>query len=152
MAIKKTRSFSQSLFSLNRRAFMGQYAGAIGSLALAHLLELEHATAAKQTGPTRPTEMGGSLGGNRKAQARSVICLFQHGGPSQMDLFDPKGELIKHQGKPFPGQLEIHFDKQAGNLLASPFKFQPHGQSGMVVSELVPHLSGIVDDLTLVRS
>ena len=81
-----------------------------------------------------------------------MICLFQHGGPSQMDLFDPKPELTKHQGKPYPGQLEIHFDKQAGKLLASPFKFQPHGQSGMVLSELVPHLSQIVDDLTLVRS
>jgi hypothetical protein len=139
-------------FSLNRRAFMGQYAGAIGTLALAHLLEHEQASAAKQTGGSDHIELRGRLDGNRKAQARSMICLFQHGGPSQMDLFDPKGELIKHQGKPFPGQLEIHFDKQAGKLLASPFKFQPRGQSGMVVSELVPHLSGIVDDLTLVRS
>ena len=49
-------------------------------------------------------------------------------------------------------KLEIHFNKQAGNLLASPFRFRPHGQSGMVLSELLPHLSGIVDDLTLVRS
>ena len=69
-----------------------------------------------------------------------------------MDLFDPKPELTKHHGKPYPGQLEIHFDKQAGKLLASPFRFRPHGQSGMVLSELVPHMSRIVDDLTLVRS
>jgi hypothetical protein len=69
-----------------------------------------------------------------------------------MDMFDPKPELTKHQGKPYPGQLEIHFDKQAGNLLASPFKFQPHGQSGMVLSELVPQLSEVADDVTLVRS
>ena len=69
-----------------------------------------------------------------------------------MDLFDPKPDLVKHQGKPYPGQLEIHFDKQAGKLLASPFRFQPYGQSGMVLSELVPHLSEIVDDVTLVRS
>src|SRR5205814_5546699 len=55
--------------------------------------------------------------------------------------------------KPYPGgKLEIHFDKQAGNLLASPFRFRPHGRSGLVLSELVPHLSGIVDDVTLVRS
>ena len=81
-----------------------------------------------------------------------MICLFQHGGPSQMDLFDPKPALTKHHGKPYPGTLEIHFDKQAGNLLASPFRFRPHGQSGMVLSELVPHMAGIADDLTLVRS
>ena len=69
-----------------------------------------------------------------------------------MDLFDPKPALTKHHGKPYPGQLEIHFDKQAGNLLASPFRFRPHGQSGMVLSELLAAHGGIADDLTLVRS
>ena len=83
---------------------------------------------------------------------RSVICLFQHGGPSQMDLFDPKPALSRHHGKRYPGSLEIHFDKQVGNLLASPFRFRPQGESGMVLSELIPHISGIADDLTLVRS
>ena len=58
--------------------------------------------------------------GQSQTRAKSVICLFQHGGPSQMDLFDPKPVLTKHHGKPYPGTLEIHFDKQAGNLLASP--------------------------------
>jgi hypothetical protein len=81
-----------------------------------------------------------------------VICLFQHGGPSQMDLFDPKPALTAHQGKPYPGSLEIHFDKQAGKLLASPFRFRAHGQSGMVLSELIPHTAQIADDITLVRS
>ena len=81
-----------------------------------------------------------------------MICLFQHGGPSQMDLFDPKPALSRHHGKPYPGSLEIHFDKQAGKLLASPFRFRPHGKSGVVLSELIPHISGIADDLTLVRS
>ena len=81
-----------------------------------------------------------------------MICLFQHGGPSQMDLFDPKPVLTKHHGKPYPGKLEIHFDKQAGKLLSSPFRFLPNGQSGMVLSELVPHMARIADDLTLVRS
>ena len=69
-----------------------------------------------------------------------------------MDLFDPKPALAKRHGKPYPGQLEIHFDKQAGNVLASPFRFRPHGQSGTVLSELLPHTAGIVDDITLVRS
>jgi hypothetical protein len=152
MTIEPARLMNQSSFSLNRRAFISQYAGAIGTLALAHLLEHEQTSAAKQTDGTDRAKSSGSHDGSRKRRAQSVICLFQHGGPSQMDLFDPKGELTKHQGKSFPGQLEIHFDKQAGKLLASPFKFQPRGQSGMVLSELVPHLSEIVDDLTLVRS
>ena len=88
----------------------------------------------------------------QRHRARSVICLFQHGGPSQMDLFDPKPVLTEHHGKPYPGSLEIHFDKQAGKLLSSPFRFRPHGQSGMVLSELLPHISRIADDVTLVRS
>ena len=148
-----------SPFAFNRRAFLGRYAGAIGTLALSSLLEQDRARAwggealsPPHTGlvPPRPEIAGAHL---PKPRARSVICLFQHGGPSQMDLFDPKPALTKYHGQPYPGgKLEIHFDKQAGNVLASPFRFRAHGQSGMVLSELVPHLSGIVDDLTLVRS
>jgi Protein of unknown function (DUF1501) len=130
---------SPSPFAMNRRAFLGQYAGAIGSLALASLLEQDRRSA--RAGLPRP-----------RPRAKSVICLFQHGGPSQMDLFDPKPALSTYHGKPYPGKLEIHFDKQAGNLLESPFRFRPHGQSGMVVSELLPHTAGVVDELTLVRS
>jgi Protein of unknown function (DUF1501) len=69
-----------------------------------------------------------------------------------MDLFDPKPALLKHHGKPYPGRLEIHFNTQAGNMLASPFRFRPRGQSGIVLSELLPHTAAIVDDLTLIRS
>ena len=70
-----------------------------------------------------------------------MICLFQHGGPSQMDLFDPKPELTKRHGKPYPGQLEVHFDKQAGNLLGLAVPISPQGQSGVVLSELLPHMA-----------
>ena len=69
-----------------------------------------------------------------------------------MDLFDPKPALAKYRGKPYPGKLEIHFDKQAGHLLESPFRFRPHGASGMVLSELVPHMGSVADELTLIRS
>jgi hypothetical protein len=123
-------------FGLNRRAFLGRFTGTLGSLALADLLRAEETLA-----EPRPP-----------ARARSVICLFQHGGPSQMDLFDPKPELTKWDKKPHPGSLEVHFDKQQGNLLASPFVFRPRGQSGMVLSELLPHTSSIADEITLVRS
>ena len=126
-------------FRMNRRAFFGRSAGALGSLALAHLLEQE----------ARPLRASVSV---PRGRATSVICLFQHGGPSQMDLFDPKPELTKWHGKPHPGGLEVHFDKQMGNLLASPFKFARHGQSGLDFSELLPHTAEIADEITLVRS
>jgi hypothetical protein len=138
------RPADPSPFALNRRAFLGHYAGAIGSLALSCLLE-EAARAGGRAIDPIPTA-------TPRPRAKSVICLFQHGGPSQMDLFDPKPALAKYHGKPYPGQLEIHFNGQAGNLLSSPFRFRPHGRSGMVLSELVPHMAGIADDLTLVRS
>ena len=142
----------RSLFRLNRRAFLGRYAGAIGTLALAHLLETRAVRAGEATTRLEPAEVNHHRRANRAVRAKSVICLFQHGGPSQWTSSIPSPQLTKHHGKPYPGQLEIHFDKQAGKLLASPFRFRPYGQSGVVLSELVPHLSGIVDDLTLVRS
>ena len=147
-------SGNESLYRLNRRAFLGRHAGALGTLALAHLLDAEdrrnrvcgsEADIAKRSDALLPTA-------RPRPRAKSVICLFQHGGPSQMDLFDPKPALAKHHGKPYPGQLEIHFNTQAGNVLASPFRFSPRGQSGIVLSELLPHTAGIVDDLTLIRS
>jgi len=146
------RPMDQSPFPFNRRAFLGRYAGAIGTLALSYLLEQERVRAEEPAHRPELITASDGQGNKRRARARSVICLFQHGGPSQMDLFDPKPVLIKHQGKPYPGKLEIHFDKQAGKLLASPFRFQPFGQSGMALSELLPHVSQIVDELTLVRS
>jgi hypothetical protein len=82
-----------------------------------------------------------------------VISLFQHGGPSQMDLFDPKPALTKYHGQPYPGgDLETHFDKQKGNVLGSPFKFERHGACGMELCELLPHTARVADELTLIRS
>ena len=129
---------------LNRRAWLGNYAGSLGSLALADLLVRSSAEAAE--GKQHPAETG-------KGRAKAVICLFQHGGPSQMDLFDPKPDLNKYSGMPYPaGEVEAHFDKQKGNVLGSPYKFQKHGECGMELCELLPHLGGIADDLTLIRS
>lgn len=125
---------------LNRRAFLGRTTGALGTMALAHLLQAEPARADSRPAP------------HRTATADAVICLFQHGGPSQVDLFDPKPELSKRNGKPYDGDLEIHFDSQRGNCLGSPFRFAPHGQSGIELSELLPHTAGIVDEMTLIRS
>lgn len=132
----------------SRRAFLSHYAGSLGPLALTWLLANENARAESEQQP--PAQSNAVAGGGK---AKAVICLFQHGGPSQMDLFDSKPELTKWNGKPYPcGNLEIHFDKQAGNVLASPFQFEKRGQCGMELCELLPHTGGIADDITLVRS
>lgn len=121
-------------FPLTRRAFLGRSAGGLGAIALAQLL-----------GSARAEKTSG--------KAKAVISLFQHGGPSQMDLFDQKPELNKWAGKPYPGgNLEVHFDKQAGNVLEAPYKFSRHGQCGMELSELLPHTGSIADEITLIRS
>jgi hypothetical protein len=130
-------------FSLTRRAFLTQYAGSLGGLALAHLLATDRARADEPLAPKKP---------HHQPRAKAVICLFQHGGPSQMDLFDPKPELTKRHGQPYPGEVEAHFHTQVGKLLASPFSFRRAGQSGMELTELLPHTAGIADDLLLVRS
>jgi hypothetical protein len=131
--------------AVTRRAFLGHYAGCLGSLALAHLLGNE-ASASPAPGLLAPKVP------HHRPRARAVICLFQHGGPSQMDLFDPKPALTKFHGKPYPGKVEAHFHTQQGNLLSSPFRFQKQGGSGMELAELLPHTARIADDLTLVRS
>jgi hypothetical protein len=130
---------------VSRRVFMGHYAGSLGLLALAHL--------AAEAGPQARAESAPTTIAHASPRAKSVICLFQHGGPSQMDLFDPKPVLNKYHGQPYPaGELETHFDKQKGNVLGSPFKFDRHGTSGMELCELLPHTARMVDDLTLIRS
>src|SRR5438132_9878974 len=131
---------------MTRRAFLGRWASGIGSLALAHLLAQERGLGQAPADPLAPRAP------HHPAKARSVICLFQHGGPSQMDLFDPKPELTRRHGQRYPGDLEIHFHTQAGNLLASPYRFRRCGQSGVELSELLPHTARIVDDITLIRS
>lgn len=86
-------------------------------------------------------------------RATRMVLLFQHGGPSQIDLFDPKPALHQYAGQPMPGGVEAFFDKQDSSLCTpSPFRFSRHGQSGMEFSELLPHLAGCADDLTMIRS
>ena len=86
--------------------------------------------------------------------ANSVIQLFMNGGPSQMDLFDPKEELTKNHGKSYFNQIagEVENPQDAGALMRSPFGFAQHGECGMWVSDAMPHLARCVDDIALIRS
>ena len=133
-----------SSIEANRRMFLSTQAGHVGLLALASLLAQQQSGQASESTAVAP---------DVTPKAKSVICLFQNGGPSQMDLFDPKPELQKWHGKPYPaGDLETHFDKQKGNVLGSPYKFRKCGESGMELCELLPHTGSIADEITLIRS
>jgi uncharacterized protein DUF1501 len=137
-------------FAANRRAFLKRCAGGLGFLALSHLLAIDAAAgpaAAELQNPLAPRAP------HYPARAKSVICLFQHGGPSHMDLFDPKPALTKWDGREYTGPaLEIHSTKAAGKLLASPYKFVRRGDCGMELSELLPWTGRISDQIALVRS
>jgi hypothetical protein len=80
-----------------------------------------------------------------------VIQLFMHGGPSHVDLLDPKPALEKHDGKPPPAEVADD-EKITGNLLRSPFKFNPAGKSGTPFSEVLPGIAGHADDIAVIRS
>ncbi len=132
-----------------RREWLQRSSLGFGTLALAHLLQRDGLLAAQGAGGTDARPRPGHFAG----QARSVIVLLQMGGPSQVDLFDPKPELQKRGGQKHPGQVESFQPGSNDNLLmASPFRFRKHGRCGMELCELLPHLGGVVDELCMVRS
>lgn len=138
----------------NRREFLTHSAFGIGGLALAHLLRDDRLLAEI---PSRPGEnLPLNLrprAGHFAPKASAMISLFMHGGPSHVDLFDPKPELTALNGKDYGGDVHYSFVNRASKkLFGSPFKFAKHGQCGADVSELLPHTAGIVDDLCVIRS
>ncbi len=146
---------------LSRRQFLAQYAGGLGGIALASLLADEGLLAEDTHGLEGPPHLPrGERRFDLRARlphfepsARAVISLFQHGGPSHVDLFDPKPELERRNGEDYQGEITYSFVNRASRkLLASPFKFSRHGQCGTPLSELLPHTAGIADDIAIVRS
>ncbi len=89
---------------------------------------------------------------HHQPRAKSVIFLFMGGGPSQVDLFDPKPKLARHDGKKIPIELPRITRDATPNCRPSPYQFRPHGESGIVISELLPHLARCADDLCVIRS
>jgi hypothetical protein len=134
------------LRDITRRHFFEQSAFGLGSVALASLMG-ERALA--QTAGLR-------YASKIEPRAKRVIFLFMAGAPSQLDLFDPKPALTRHDGQDIPAEYvkgeRFAFIKGTPKLLASPFQFKKHGQSGKDISELLPYLAKIADDITIVRS
>ena len=141
---------------ITRRSFFDYVGGGIHGAALASLLSRDvfGNESAQTPNPSRRIFNLKPRAPHFEPQAQSVIHLFMNGGPSQMDLFDPKSELDKNHGKSYFEKIagEVENPGAAGALMRSPFKFAKHGECGMSVSEIMPHLSKCVDDIALVRS
>ncbi|MFA6542837.1 MAG: DUF1501 domain-containing protein [Limisphaerales bacterium] len=128
---------------LTRRAALRSAAAGFGWLAASSLLA-EQAGHVANPSAAKPPQF--------TPRARRVIFLFMKGGPSHVDTFDPKPLLDRDDGKPFPGSKPRVQFAATGALLKSPWKFQNHGQSGLPVSELFPHVAQCIDDLCIIRS
>jgi Protein of unknown function (DUF1501) len=137
----------------DRREFLRSIGGGIGIAALADLLTADGLTAATAPGELNPLAPKKP---HFAPKAKNVIFMFMEGGPSQFELFDPKPALQKYDGQSLPPSMtkdmKLAFIKPTAKVMASHFAFQRHGQCGMELSELLPHLGSVADDITLVRS
>jgi hypothetical protein len=130
----------------SRRDLLSHVGGGLAGIALSWLLARDRLLA---NGPAydltpRPPHFA--------PRARSVICLFMQGGPSQMDLFDPKPALSRYDGQTLPAEIEIFGTGNSGLGLGSPFRFHRCGRSGVELSELLPNLGTVADELAVIRS
>lgn len=152
------RILKSSAPMLNKRAWFRTVAGGVYGAALGELLraDLGPALAGEPAAEPRDLPPRNDLAvrsGHFPARAKSVIQLFMNGGPSQMDLLDPKPELEKRHGQSYFDKIagEVENISSAGAILRSPFKFAQHGKSGLWLSELLPHLARRADDLAVLR-
>jgi Protein of unknown function (DUF1501) len=167
------RAYVMAVRERTRRQFFADCGVGLGTISLASLLERAGPVWAMSEGNEPPSGRAASSQsiagdanplaphpGHFAARAKSVIYLFMAGGPSQLELFDFKPELQKFSGRPIPESfirgrrfafMDL-FTQQRPKLLGTLRKFAQHGQSGGWVSALLPHLAGVVDDLTFVKS
>ena len=130
----------------SRRDVLTRLGSGFGGLALSYML-----------GSARAADEGAAVhdvlprAPHRAPKARAVIQLFMHGGPSHVDLLDPKPMLEKYDGKAPPAEVADD-EKLTGNLLRSPFQFRKHGQSGLEFSETLPHIASHADEIAVIRS
>ncbi len=141
----------------SRRDFLLRAGGGMGGLALASLMAAERGATARAADGGQPARSDPLA--SRKPHfaplATRVIWLFMHGGPSHVDLFDPKPDLIKYGGQPLPesfGPVMTRRKVAQNPLLAPVMPFSPHGQSGLEISSFLPHISECADELCVIRS
>ena len=142
---------NQNFRPMTRRQMLRKFANGFGILGLANLLSEDFVTTVLAGGASSANPLNVQPP-QFSAKAKRIIFLFMSGGPSHVDTFDPKPRLLSDMGKPLPFEKPKLERMKTGNLLGSPWKFQKHGQSGIEVSELFPHIATCVDDLCVIRS
>ncbi len=136
---------------LDRRRFLSSSATALGSIALTNLLGLDGLLAAD--GPIiDPGRPYAPRQPHFPAMAKNVVVIFCAGAVSQLETWDYKPELIRWDDKPLPGGPAVTFQGPAGNLARPQYPFRPRGQTGKWVSDMIPHLAELTDDLAFVHS
>src|SRR5437588_7123700 len=140
----------ESLYT--RRDFLTRAGAGFGALALTYLLEKDALAASLASAATNPL---GPKAPDFPAKAKSVIFLFMEGGPSHLDTFDPKPKLREMAGKRLPesfGPIITAMGESESPLLADRREWKQHGQSGLWVSDWLPHIAECADDLAVIRS
>ena len=144
----RSQLFLQSHQEVTRRWFLGQMGLGIGGLALSSMIGEQGAVAGESMSVLSAPHFA--------PRARRIICLHMAGSPPQQDLFDPKPLLEELNGQPCPDDLLdgviFPFIKGHPKILASPYKFRRHGSCGMEISELMPHLGEVADEICMIRS
>jgi len=140
----------QSPTHLSRREMLSRAGTGFGLLALADLLSAESSATAGE--PDRTARPFAVRPPHHTPRAKRIIFLYMPGGPSHVDLFDPKPRLTAENGKPLPFKKPRLLRTETGNLLASPWRFSRHGQSGIEVTEMMPGIASSIDDICVIRS
>ncbi len=150
MAIDPIPASLARLHLLDRRSFLTNMATALGSVALTSLLSADRLLA-DQTAfdPARPFAGRES---HFPARAKNVVVIFCAGAVSQLETWDYKPELIKFDGKPLEGGPAVTFQGPTGELARPQYTFRPRGQTGKMVSDMIPHLAELTDDIAFVHS
>lgn len=141
------------LRATSRREMLRTFGFGMGSLGLASLLADQSLLANESTSSSNASSRNplAIKPPHFQPRAKRVIHLFMNGGPSQVDTFDPKPALDRYDGKRPPG-ADLKTERKTGGLMKSPFKFKKHGESGIEVSEIFPHVASCIDDICVIRS
>lgn len=138
---------------LNRQQFLSNSATAIGSVALANMLRADGLLLDSSDQPKiDPAQPYAARQPHFPGKAKNVVVIFCAGAVSQLETWDYKPELIKWDDKPLPGGPSVTFQGPAGNLARPQYNFRQRGQSGKWVSDLIPHLAELTDDIAFVHS
>ncbi|MEX0712854.1 MAG: DUF1501 domain-containing protein [Pirellulales bacterium] len=156
-ALRQAPLTAAGLGLLDRRRFLTSAACGLSSIALASLLRDQRLLASEVEGPWRPAIAPeaplGRRPPHRTPRAKQVLVLFCSGACSHLDTWDYKPELIKRHGQPMPGfEKLVTFQGPSGNLAMSPYPFRPRGTSGKHISDLLPNLAELADEMCFIHS